>query len=218
MDIIEAIKSRKSIRGYKRDPVPEATLREILSIATRAPSATNTQPWKITVVSGEALEVIRRGNLEMYAAGKMPERRRLEGVYRERQVELGVQLFTLMGIGRDDKEKREDWVKRGLRLFDAPAAIYLSADSSLGETLCYFDCGALAQTICLTALSYGLDTCIMGQGITFPKVVRKFTGIPESERLIISIAIGYPDWDFPANKLESKREPIENIARFVSEV
>ncbi|MFH0847834.1 MAG: nitroreductase [Chloroflexota bacterium] len=218
MDIVEAIKTRKSIRGYKSDPVPESVLKEILAIATRSPSATNTQPWKVTVVSGEALDGIKKGNLELYTAGKIPERRRLEGVYRERQVELGIQLFNLMGIGRDDREKREDWVRRGLRFFEAPAVIYLSVESSLGEHYSNFDCGALAQTICLTALNYGLGTCIMGQGMNFPDVVRKFTSIPEPERLVISIAIGYPDWDFPANRLESRREPVEVVARFVSRV
>jgi len=73
------------------------------------------------------------------------------------------------------------------------------------------DIGALMQTICLAALHHGLGTCIEDQGTMFPDVVRKFTGMPDSKRIVISIAIGYPDWDFPANKLESRREPLENV-------
>lgn len=215
MDIVEAIKARKSIRGYKKDPVPVETIIEILKVATRAPSGSNIQPWNITVVTGEKLDAIRQGNLEMYSAGNMPRGRRLEGKYRERQVALGIQLFNLMGIGRQDREKRKDWVKRGLRLFDAPAAIFISAESTLSDASVYFDSGALAQTICLAALNHGLGTCIMGQGIAFPEVVKKHTGIPDSQRLIIGIAMGHPDWGFPANKLESAREPIETVVHFV---
>jgi hypothetical protein len=98
-------------------------------------------------------------------------------------------------------------MQRGFRFFDAPAAIILSVDKSLDES-CLLDIGTISQTICLTALNYGLSTCIEDQGIMFPEVVRKFTHIPDSERIILSIAIGYPDWSLPANKLESKREPI----------
>jgi nitroreductase len=87
-------------------------------------------------------------------------------------------------------------------------------DRSLDDGYTLFDIGAISQTICLAALKYGLGTCIEDQGIMFPQVVRKFTSIPDSERIIIGIAIGYPDWDFPANELETEREPVENIARW----
>jgi nitroreductase len=215
MDVIEAIQTRKSIRGFRPDPVPKEVLRDILDIARRAPSAMNTQPWEITVVSGEALDNIKRDNIQMLASGAVPNpdmpSRRFEGVFRQRQVELAVQLFQLMGIAREDKEKRAEWMQRGFRFFDAPAAIILFVDGSLSESWPLFDLGAISQTICLAALNYGLGTCIEDQGILYPKIVRKYTGIPESKRIISSIAIGYPDWDFPANKLESKREPVESI-------
>jgi nitroreductase len=212
MDITTAIRSRKSIRGFKPDPVPDEALREILKVATRAPSATNTQPWQITVVTGKALDAIRKGNLEVIASGKAGDPgRRLEGKYRERQIELGKQLFNLMGIPREDKEKRSEWQKRGFCFFDAPTALILATDESLGGRIPFFDCGALAQSICLAALSFGLGTCIAGQGIRFPEVVRRITGIPPSQQLVIGIAIGYPDEDFPANRLVSRREPIDSI-------
>ncbi len=216
MDIVEAVRSRKSIRRYKPDPVPKEILSEILAIATRSPSAMNTQPWEITVVAGEVLDKIRKGNVEKLASGAAPNPdvpyKPYEGIYRERQVELAIQIFGLMGIAREDKEKRAEWGQRGFRFFDAPALIILSADKSVDESRASFDIGAISQTICLAALNYGLGTCIEDQATMFSEVVRKFTGIPESKCMVIGIAIGYPDWDFPANKLESKREPVENVA------
>lgn len=216
MNILQAIRSRKSIRGFKPDPIPKGILKEILDIARRTPSAMNTQPWNITVVTGEVLDNIRKGNIEMLAAGAEPNpdlpSTPYEGIYRQRQVDIAIQIFKLMGIAREDKVKRAEWRQRGYRFFDAPAAIILSMDRSVDKLLSHLDIGALMQTICLAALNYGLGTCIANHGIMFPEVVRRFTPIPESDEIVISIAIGYPDWDFPANKLESEREPLENFA------
>jgi len=215
MDIAEAICSRKSIRGYKSTPVAKETLKEILDIAARAPSSDNAQTWELTVVTGEVLDNIRWGNVELLTSGVVPNPDfalgHLEGVYRRREVELAIQIFQLMGIAREDRDERAQWRQRGFRFFDAPTAIILSADSSLSESRILLDAGLIIQTICLAALNYNLGTCIGVQGVMYPDVVRKFTNIPESKRIIMSIAIGYPDWDFPANKLESKREPVEDI-------
>jgi len=216
MDIVDAVRSRKSVRGYKPDPVPKEILREILDIAIHAPSAMNTQPWEITVITGEVLNNIRKGNVEMANARVEPSQelahKRFEDKYRQRQVDLAMDIFQLMGITREDKEKRAQWTQRGFRFFDAPAAFILSMDKSLdGSLMSLVDIGAIMQTICLTALNYGLGTCIEDQGVMFPEIVRKYADIPESSRIIVSIAIGYPDWDFPANELESTREPVENV-------
>ena len=218
MNIVEAIRSRKSIRGFKPEGVPKEILREVLEIATRAPSAMNTQPWEFAVLTGNVLDEIRDANVAMLssrlAGDRTLPRVPLEGVYRQRQVDLAIQLFNLMGIARDDREKRAEWGLRGLRFFDAPAAIILYVESSRARSYVDFDLGAFAQTICLAALSYGLGTCIEDQGVLFPEVVRRFTGIPESKRIVVSIALGYPDWDFPANRLETSREPVGNIAKW----
>ena len=215
MELLEAIKTRKSIRNYKPTAIPKETLEEILSIASRAPSALNTQPWEIFVIAGEVLENIKKGNVEKLAAGVMPQSEvpepKFEGEYRRRQVELAIQIFQFMGIAREDREKRADWMARGFRFFDAPAAFIICMDKSLGDTYSRYDLGSITQTICLTALHYGLGTCIHGQGVMYPDVLRKYAGIPDSKRITESISIGYPDWDFPANKLESTREPLENF-------
>ncbi len=217
MDVIEAIKTRKSIRGYKPNLVPKEVLAEILEAAIRAPSGMNNQPWEFTVIAGDVIKQIGQANLEKLSARETPkmeaprtESGQFAGIHRERQVALAVQLFQLMDIAREDREKRTEWMMRGFRFFDAPAAIFISMDESVhpgGQ----FDIGAVSQTIALVALNHGLGTCIMGQGVSYPDVIRKFTGIPESKVIVICLTIGYPDWDFPANKVQSEREPVEKV-------
>ena len=221
MDLIEAIRTRKSIRGYKPDPVPKEILREILETANYSPSAMNTQPLEITVITGEVIEKIKQATLEKLSAGEAPTRPKVTrgpytGTYRERQVAIGVQLFQLMGIAREDKEKKTEWMKRGLRFFDAPAAIIISTDESLGPAA-QFDVGAITQTIALVALNYGLGTCIQMQGVMYADVIRKYTGIPGSKEIVINITIGYPDWDFPANKVKATREPLEKVVTWCTD-
>lgn len=217
MDIVEAIRERKSVRGFKPEPVSREVIEEILDIAGQAPSAMNIQPWEFTVITGDVLENIRKANVELLNSGAKPQPEHevvgwpSESVYRKRQVELGKQIFQIMEIPREDKEKRARWLERGFRYFDAPVAIIILADRALTESTPLLDIGAVMQTICLAALHYGIATCIEDQGVMYPGVLRRFAGIPESKRIIISIAVGYPDWDFPANKVESSRESVDNI-------
>jgi len=215
MKATEIILLRKSIRGYKTDPVPRKVLTEILETASRAPSAFNSQPWEVRIITGKVLDEVRRGNVEMLTSGKefSPEiePRPYAGVYRQRQVELAVRIFKLMDIARENKEKRAWWFERGFRFFDAPAAIIVLTDASIVQPLAMLDLGAFCQSICLVALDYGLSTCIEDQGTLFPEVSRKVLGIPDSKKIIISIAIGYADPDFPANNVETNREPVENF-------
>ncbi len=221
MDVIEAVKKRKSIRGYKPDPVPKEVLEQILEVASHAPSSDNTQPWEFIVLTGEVLEHVRQSNVELLNSGVLPNPEHVvtswpkESIYRQRQVNLAKQLFQLMDIPREDKEKRAKWMERGFRYFDAPAAIILYTDRCLTESGPLLDIGALIQTICLTAVHFDLGTCIEVQGTMYPDVLRKCAHIPESKRIIMAIAIGYPDWDFPANKVESEREPLKNVTTWL---
>lgn len=217
MDIVEAIRTRMSIRDFKPDPVPKEILKEILEIAARAPSAENSQPWEFTVLAGDVLDNVRQANIESLHSGAKPnpdlhaEGWPSDSVYRRRQVEIAKQIFRLMEIPKEDKEKRARWMERGFRYFNAPAAIIISVDRLVHYPRPLFDIGAVTQNICLAALKYGLGTCILNQGVTYPDVLSKFAGIPMSKRIKISIAIGYPNWNFPANKVVSTREPLENI-------
>lgn len=214
MNIDEAIRKRKSIRGFKSDPVNRKTIESILETAVYAPSAMNTQPWEFTVIAGKVLDEIRRENIENLRSGVLgaPEHSTggfpKDSIYRTRQVELAKQLFSLMGIERHDKDKRVQWLERGFRFFDAPAAIVISTDKVLGEAGPLLDIGAVMNNICLLALDHGLGTCIEDQGVFYPDVIRRHTGIDESRNIIIAIAIGYPDPDFPANRVESSRVPL----------
>lgn len=217
MEIVEAIRARKSIRAFKPEPIKKEIVTEILEIATRAPSGTNTQPWEFFVLAGEPLEKVKQANVEHLRSGTPPSpdisyaTSNPDTVYQKRRVELTKQLFQLMEIPRDDKEKRNQWLERGFRFFDAPVAIIVCVDRLLSEMGPLIDIGAVMQTICLTALNYGLGTCIEYQGVMYPEVLRQYAGIPESKRVLASIAIGFPDWDFPANKLESTRELVDGI-------
>ena len=216
MELVEAIRTRKSIRGYKPDPVPKEVLTEILDISKRTASSLNTQPWFFTVVTGETLDNIRKGNIEKLRAGTNPQSEfplvHYKEIYKRRQVELAKQLFGLMDIRIEDEEKYANWVERAFRFFDAPVAIIVSQEHLVDQYMSHFDTGAIVQTICLTALNYGLGTCVENAGIMFPEVIRKLTPIPDSQYIVMGIAIGYPDWDFPANKIETNREPLENFA------
>ena len=218
MDILEALQTRKSIRAYKSDPVPKEIIIRVLKAATRAPSGMNTQPWQITVLTGKVLDEIRRENIKALNAGIVSTqeviRKPYEGIYRKRQVDLAIQIFQLMGIGREDKEKRSQWIMKGFRYFDAPAAIVLSFDKSMNSMLAMREIGILCQSICLAALEFGLGTCIEDQGILFPDILRKLAGIPESSMPTMCLAIGYPDWEFAANKLVTSREELDNNTKW----
>lgn len=217
MDIIEAIKSRKSIRSFKSTPVPKDVLVDILTTSCRAPSSVNQQPWEFAVVSGNVLEKIKQLNVQMINDGVPSQRdytvgdRPKDSVYRKRQVDLAISLFELMNIPRVDREKRLEWLLRGFRYFDAPCAIFIYSDNCLSEVGSVLDIGAVMQNLCLAALKYGLGTCIENQGIQYSDMLREVIGIPASKRIAVSIAIGYPDWDFPANALVSERESLDNI-------
>lgn len=221
MNIIEAIRTRKSIRNFTADPVPQHILRKIIEVAVRAPSAENSQPWEFTIVAGDILDTIRKANIEKLKSRALPhpdlaaEGLPRDSVYRRRQIEIAKQLFGLMDIPREDLEKRDRWMELGFRYFNAPAVIIISVDRSLSYPRPIFDIGSATQNICLAALNYGLGTCIANQGITYPEVLHEFAKIPESKRIVIAIAIGYPNWDFPANKVVSDREPMENITTWV---
>lgn len=221
MNLIDAIQKRKSIRKFKSDPVPEETLMKILEIAANAPSAMNTQPWEFTIITGEALERAKRVNIEKLRSRETasPEHTVMgwppDGVFRRRQIDLAKQIFQIMEIAREDKEKRTQWMERGFRYFDAPAVIIIMVDRSLSESGPLLDCGAVMQNICLAALNFDLGTCIEDQGLKYPRALREIAGIPDAKKIVIAIAVGYPDGDFPANSLETKREPIESITTWV---
>jgi len=221
VDFESLVGERRSIRGYKPDPVPKKVIDEIIEIAKGAPSSMNTQPWFFHVITGEPLERIREGNTRLMLAGakvqrEIPVHGSYEGIHRRRQIEIAVQLFEAMGIERDDKERRQDWVMRGFRQFDAPVSIVMTYDKSLEPaTISHFDLGAVTYGLVLAAWTRGLGAVINGQGIMQSAVVRKHAKIPESQVIMTCIAMGYPDFDFAANQVKSRRTPNEDIVTYI---
>ncbi|MEQ1784553.1 MAG: nitroreductase [Hyphomonadaceae bacterium] len=221
MQFDEVMMGRRSIRGYKPDPVPRALIEEVLTLAMRAPTSMNTQPWHFYVITGEPLSRIRAGNTERNLAG-VPHSREFRigqpfaGKHRERQIGVAKQLFSAMGIARDDKDARQDWVMRGFRQFDAPVCVIITYDRALdGSDDTPFDCGGLANALVNAAWSRGLGTVINSQGIMQSPVVREHANIPDDQVIMKSIALGWPDDTFPANAVVSERKPIEEAAVFL---
>ena len=217
----EVVRSRRSIRGYLDKPVPRELIAEVLEMAMRSPSSMNTQPYHFHVITGEPLDRIRKGNTERILAGEPDSRefRRGEafaGKHRDRQIGCAVQLFEAMGIERDDKEKRQDWVLRGFRQFDAPVCIIVTYDKELsGSDDTPFDCGAVTTALVNAAWSRGLGCVINSQGIMQSPVVREHADIPDDQVIMKAVAMGWPDKSFPANPVRITRRSVEDAARFV---
>ncbi len=221
MELTEAIKSRRSIRAFKPVTVPREVLAAVLDLARLAPSAVNEQSWEFIVLTGEALEKVKRINSEHHLnkARIAPDctatpPNQLKPPYGERQMALAMQLFDLVGIEREERGKRLEWQLRGKRFFDAPAAILICTDEAIfnpNHLTPLIDIGIVTQTIALAALEFGLGTCIQQDTVFYPNALREALGIPASKRIIIAMAIGYPDESHPANRLRTPREPLESL-------
>ena len=222
LDFETLVEQRRSTRGYKPDPVSRELLDEIVELAKRAPSSMNTQPWHFHVVTGAPLEQIREGNSERMLAGAVVDREikmvehGYQGVHRDRQVEIAVQLFEAMGIERHDKERRQDWVMRGFRQFDAPVSVVVTMDAELAEdTVAHFDVGAATYGLVLAATSKGLGCVINGQGIMQSAVVREHAKIPDDQVIMTCVAMGYADDEFVANHVVSRRSPNTDVVSYI---
>ena len=221
MDFQTLVRERRSIRGYKPDPVPRAVIEAVIDLATGAPSSMNTQPWHFHVITGAPLDRIRAGNTERNLAGVKPSREfrshgPYEGVHRQRQIDVAVQLFQAMGIDRHDTEGRQNWVLRGFRQFDAPVAVVMTYDRELhGGDIAHFDLGAVVYGMVLAAWSKGLGCVINSQGIMQSPVVREHARIPDDQVIMTCVAMGYPDFSFAANNVRSRRSPVSEVASFV---
>jgi len=173
------------------------------------------------VLTGAPLERVRQRNTETMLGGAKANREihshgEYEGVHRQRQVAIAIQLFSAMGIARDDKPMRQDWVMRGFRQFDAPVSLVLTYDRNLDPgAVVHFDLGALSYGICLAAWNRGLGTVINGQGIMRSEIVREEAAIPADEVIMTCIALGYPNEDFAANTVKATREPNDSFVRYV---
>jgi nitroreductase len=214
VDVVEAIKTRHSVRAYKPEPVPKETLAELMEVALRAPSWANTQTWEFAIVGGEVMRELKQSLAAKASAQeeRYPDISRPEwpSPYRERRRENGIGLYQLLGIARNDIERQLQWYIEMYRFFDAPNCIIVYIDRDL-SVWALVNVGLIVQTIALAALSYGLGTAILAAGVSYPDEVRRILKIPESKQLVIAIAIGYPDREAKLNSFRSSRVPLESV-------
>jgi nitroreductase len=223
MELAEAILSRKSIRVFKPDPIPQKVLEEILELATRVPSWGNTQPWEFFIVNGAKLREMREAITNLASETPRPDIpfiTEFPEPYATRRRNIGRKILDLQGIDREDREKRRRWHLQMARFFDAPHAILVAIDCSFYHMDDFlnvwgiFGCGSVAMNIALLAVDRGLGTCFEVAPMALPDVIRQVLEIPDSKLMVIGIAIGYPDWDNPVNHFCSEREPLNGLSRW----
>lgn len=201
--------------------MPRAVIEEILEVAMRAPSGTNTQPWHVYVCAGEAkqavtdavLERIRAGGGAKYHdVGYYPER--WSDLHNGRRRAVGWGLYSLLGIERDDKERRTKQSLRNFSFFDAPVGIFVTIEDYLAKGN-WTDVGLYLQTLMLAARDHDLHTCPQAAWVPYQDAVLKTIGAPEDQSLVAGIALGYEDPGRIENTLVSEREDLENVVRFL---
>ena len=197
MSLAEALHQRRSVRGYRPDPVPQAVLDEVFGLAQLAPSNCNIQPWKVFVASGAMRDELRNRMVAHVTKGDpvQPDFEHLpnfEGVYRKRQVDCAVELYNNMGIARDDREGRARASLRNFELFDAPHVAFIGMERQFGVTVA-LDVGMYIQTLMLVMTSFGIGSCAQGSMRYYPQDVRDLFGEPDSTAILCGISFGYED-------------------------
>ena len=219
MHIDEALRARRSARAFRPDPVPRAVLEEILELASRAPSGTNIQPWKIHVVAGEVRARLERevmAHRETSPAdvgAEFPRTSKRKEPYTSRMRTLGKAMYGLIGIPKGDQAANWRQWGRNFQFFGAPVGLILTIDKDLDQ-MSYVDVGMFAMAIMLAAKARGLDTCAQGAWNNYWSVTRRVLNVPEDEFIVFGISLGYADETNPVNTLVAEREPVEAFATF----
>ena len=219
-----AITSRRSVRAFLPTPVPLDVVHDILRVAARAPSGTNTQPWRVSVLTGAARAELSR---RITAAYDDPAERALhteeyayyptrwESPYIERRRKLGWDLYGLLGIGKGDRERMHAQHGRNYRFFDAPVGLIFTIDRIL-EQGSWLDYGMFLQSIMVAARARGLDTCPQAAFATFHRVIEDFLQLPDGQMVVCGMSLGFADPQAIENTLVTEREPVEQFARFLT--
>jgi nitroreductase len=220
MELLAALKNRRSIRVFKTDAVPKEVITQILEAARWSPSWGNTQPWELVVVQGNkareltgdlvaAFQSRMAANPDVAMPGTFPD------VYKERYMACAAGLFGSMGVARDDKARRMAHMVSMTGGFGAPAIIYVIFNADLTEPYSMFDLGLITQSICLAAHDLGLGTCIEAQLALYPDIIRRHLGLGTSHKIVVGLALGYPDLDHPANSFRTEREPLDKFVQWI---
>ena len=215
----DVVRARRSVRAFRPDPIDLDTVRELLELASRAPSGTNVQPWKVHVVAGETRDRLVREVLahretrpsddmsEFPRAGKRKE------PYISRMRALGKDMYSRIGIPRGDEAATWNQWGRNYSFFDAPVGLILTIDKEL-DAMGFLDIGMFMQTFMLAAKDRGLDTCAQGAWSLFWTATRRVLSIPDKEYIIAGIALGFADEDAPVNGVVAARESVDDFAVF----
>lgn len=218
MELLQAIETRKSVRGFTSTPIPAETIKKILQTASCSPSYRNTQPWEVAVVTGKKRDELSKilydlaesgvaSNSEMHALAHWPAE--LE----QRAKEHGARRFRALGVERDDAALRKEMRLLNFRFYNAPCAVFLFMDSTLGEWS-IFDLGLFAQSFGLAAHDLGLGTCLHASLADYPDAVRDCLGLPKTKKLVAGISLGYPDPDAKLNSYKSMRIGVDEFTRW----
>lgn len=213
-ELDKVVRERRAIRLFLPEkPVPRELLDEALSLAMRAPSNSNIQPWRVFITSGPRRDRLVKALLEAASAG-FPETTGIPERFFPLRQELGALVYGSMGIARQDKEARRLARLRNWEFFRAPvgAVVCMHRDLGLVDSL---GVGMFLQTLLLALTERGLGTCVQVSIAEYPQVLRAQLGIPEELTTLCGLAIGYPDPAFPANNLAIPRNPVESNVVFL---
>ncbi|MDR5808458.1 nitroreductase [Caballeronia sp. LZ019] len=223
LSVADAIATRRSIRAFLADPVERATLEAILASACRAPSGSNIQPWKVYVLTGDAKDALSRSILAVFNDPDADREHQEEfayyprtwtSPYLERRRALGIGLYTLLGITRDDKPGMHAQMGRNFEFFGAPVGIIFTTDRIM-ERGSWLDYGMFIQNVMLMARSFGLDTCPQAAFNRYHRIIAEQLQLPENETVVCGMSLGYADWSQAENRLASERESLPNVVRFL---
>ena len=217
MKVSEAVELRQSIREYLKKPVDNSLIKEILEKSSRAANGGNLQPWQIFVINKESMADFLKQQSE-WTEAETPAYDiyppKLKEPYRTSRYELGEQMYSLLGIEREDKEGRFMQVLKNFEFFGAPAAIFCFVDKQMGPPQ-WSDLGMFLQTFMLLAQEAGLDTCAQEAWSIKQESVSDFFNVDNETMVFCGMAIGYKDPEATINKLRSERRPIDEWATFV---
>ena len=218
MDVTEAVDSRKSIRAFLDKAVDDSLIKELLEKSSRAASGGNLQPWKIYVINGKTMNSFHKFQSEWTepetpAYAIYPEN--LKEPYKTSRYEVADDMYSLLGIEREDKEARFKQVLKNYEFFGAPAAFFCFVDRQMGRPQ-WSDLGMFLQTFMLLAREVGLDTCPQEAWAMKQESVTAFVEAPDELMLFCGMAIGYQDEFEKVNELRTSRRPIEDWTVFLN--
>jgi len=219
----QALLTRRSIRAFLPREVPDELIRHLLELAARAPSGTNTQPWQVHILKGEALDqLVQRAQAcfndpQAMAAQPQPYDyypKQWVSPYLDRRRKVGFGLYALLGIGKADKQAMHRQHARNYCFFDAPVGLFFTIDKLLSQGS-WLDYGMFLQSLMIAARGHGLDTCPQAAWLSLQAVVTEFLGLDDSKELVCGMALGYADEAAIENQLITERVPASEFARFV---